>query len=96
MSRLSWKWRKLHPLKQIASAAHVADSGYVVGNIQRIDDLLVPGRGYVRGVHVHIPQPWNHGIKSAKAIVKIEFTENQPINTWNEAAPSEYGFLLQM
>ena len=34
----------------------------------------------------------NNGFKSAKAIVKIEFTENQPTNTWNESAPSEYGF----
>src|SRR5258708_11793714 len=44
------------------------------------------------GGALRIIVPWTYGIKSAKAIVKIEFTENQPINTWNEVAPSEYGF----
>ena len=44
------------------------------------------------GAPLRIVVPWKYGIKSAKAIVKIEFTESQPISTWNEAAPSEYGF----
>jgi len=44
------------------------------------------------GAPLRIVMPWKYGFKSAKAIVKIEFTENQPINTWNEAAPNEYGF----
>jgi sulfoxide reductase catalytic subunit YedY len=44
------------------------------------------------GAPLRIVMPWKYGFKSAKAIVKIEFTENQPINTWNESAPSEYGF----
>ena len=44
------------------------------------------------GAPLRIVLPWKYGFKSAKAIVKIEFTESQPINTWNEAAPSEYGF----
>ena len=42
------------------------------------------------GAPLRIVMPWKYGFKSAKAIVKIEFTENQPINTWNESAPSEY------
>jgi len=44
------------------------------------------------GAPLRIVVPWKYGFKSAKAIVKIEFTEAQPINTWNESAPSEYGF----
>jgi sulfoxide reductase catalytic subunit YedY len=44
------------------------------------------------GAPLRIVMPWKYGFKSAKAIVKIEFTENQPINTWNESAPREYGF----
>jgi sulfoxide reductase catalytic subunit YedY len=36
--------------------------------------------------------PWKYGFKSAKAIVRIRFVEKQPINTWNDAAPSYYGF----
>ena len=44
------------------------------------------------GAPLRVVVPWKYGFKSAKAIVKIEFTETQPINAWNEAAPSEYGF----
>ena len=44
------------------------------------------------GAPLRIVVPWKYGFKSAKAIVRIRFTEEQPINTWNKAAPSEYGF----
>ena len=44
------------------------------------------------GAPLRIVVPWKYGFKSAKAIVRIRFTENQPINTWNLAAPNEYGF----
>ena len=36
--------------------------------------------------------PWKYGFKSIKSIVKISFTKDQPINTWNRVAPKEYGF----
>jgi len=44
------------------------------------------------GAPLRIVVPWKYGFKSAKAIVRIRFTDSQPINTWNRAAPSEYGF----
>src|SRR6266702_4297094 len=44
------------------------------------------------GAPLRIIVPWKYGFKSAKAIVKIHFTEKQPLNTWNIAAPREYGF----
>ena len=44
------------------------------------------------GAPIRIVLPWKYGFKSAKAIVRMTFTENQPVNTWNKAAPSEYGF----
>jgi methionine sulfoxide reductase catalytic subunit len=44
------------------------------------------------GAPLRIVVPWKYGFKSAKAIVKIRFGEEQPINTWNRAAPNEYGF----
>jgi sulfoxide reductase catalytic subunit YedY len=44
------------------------------------------------GAPLRIVVPWKYGFKSAKAIVKITFTEKQPINTWNKTAPNEYGF----
>jgi sulfoxide reductase catalytic subunit YedY len=44
------------------------------------------------GAPLRIVVPWKYGFKSAKAIVRITFTEGQPVNTWNEEAPKEYGF----
>jgi sulfoxide reductase catalytic subunit YedY len=44
------------------------------------------------GAPLRIVLPWKYGFKSAKAIVRIRFTDKQPWNTWNVAAPSEYGF----
>jgi methionine sulfoxide reductase catalytic subunit len=44
------------------------------------------------GAPLRIVLPWKYGFKSAKAIVRIHFTEKQPMNTWNIAAPQEYGF----
>jgi len=41
---------------------------------------------------VRIVVPWKYGFKSAKSIVKIIFTREQPRTAWNKAAPSEYGF----
>ncbi len=44
------------------------------------------------GAPLRIVVPWKYGFKSAKAIVKIRFTDKQPMNTWNISAPMEYGF----
>ena len=44
------------------------------------------------GAPVRIVVPWKYGFKSAKSIVRIRFTEQQPKTAWNSAAPSEYGF----
>jgi len=44
------------------------------------------------GAPLRLVLPWKYGFKSAKAIVKIRFTDKQPLNTWNVAAPQEYGF----
>jgi methionine sulfoxide reductase catalytic subunit len=44
------------------------------------------------GAPIRIVVPWKYGFKSAKAIVKIRFTDKQPLNTWNISAPQEYGF----
>ncbi len=44
------------------------------------------------GAPLRIVVPWKYGFKSAKAIVKVSFKEEQPTNTWNLAAPNEYGF----
>lgn len=44
------------------------------------------------GAPVRLTVPWKYGFKSGKSIVKIQFVEKQPRNTWNIAAPNEYGF----
>src|SRR5262249_83095 len=44
------------------------------------------------GAPLRLVVPWKYGFKSIKAIVKIRFTEKEPLNTWQEAAPSLYGF----
>jgi methionine sulfoxide reductase catalytic subunit len=44
------------------------------------------------GAPLRIVLPWKYGFKSAKAIVRIRFTDKQPMNTWNISAPQEYGF----
>ena len=44
------------------------------------------------GAPLRIVVPWKYGFKSAKAIVRIQFTDKQPVNTWNRSAPNEYGF----
>jgi methionine sulfoxide reductase catalytic subunit len=44
------------------------------------------------GAPLRIVMPWKYGFKSAKAIVRIRFTDSQPVNTWNRMTPNEYGF----
>jgi sulfoxide reductase catalytic subunit YedY len=44
------------------------------------------------GAPIRLIVPWKYGFKSAKAIVKISFTDRQPNTTWNEANPHDFGF----
>jgi methionine sulfoxide reductase catalytic subunit len=44
------------------------------------------------GAPVRMVLPWKYGFKSAKSIVKIRFTKDQPKTAWNLSAPQEYGF----
>ena len=44
------------------------------------------------GAPLRLVAPWKYGIKGIKSIVRIRFLEQQPRNTWNIAAPDEYGF----
>jgi methionine sulfoxide reductase catalytic subunit len=81
--------------------SHVLDWPYVEG--LRMDEAMHPLALLCFGMYgeqlpnqdgapLRIVIPWKYGFKSAKAIVKISFTEKQPVNTWNISAPSEYGF----
>jgi len=44
------------------------------------------------GAPVRLVVPWKYGFKSAKSLVKIRFTDQQPNTAWNRAAAREYGF----
>ncbi len=44
------------------------------------------------GAPVRVVVPWKYGFKSAKSIVRIRFTEQEPRTAWNKAIPREYGF----
>lgn len=44
------------------------------------------------GAPIRLVVPWKYGFKSIKSIVNIELTDKQPVNTWQQLIPSEYGF----
>ena len=44
------------------------------------------------GAPIRLIVPWKYGFKGVKSIDRIRFVENQPRNTWQIMAPSEYGF----
>jgi sulfoxide reductase catalytic subunit YedY len=48
------------------------------------------------GAPLRLVVPWKYGFKGGKSIVKIRFTEKQPMTTWNLAAPDEYGFFANV
>ena len=44
------------------------------------------------GAPLRLVVPWKYGFKSIKSIVRISLTDKQPLNTWQQLIPSEYGF----
>jgi methionine sulfoxide reductase catalytic subunit len=44
------------------------------------------------GAPLRLTLPWKYGYKSIKSIVRMQFAERQPLTSWNESAPREYGF----
>ena len=44
------------------------------------------------GAPIRVVIPWKYGFKSAKSIVRIRLTADEPKTAWNKAAPQEYGF----
>lgn len=45
-----------------------------------------------QGAPMRIIVPWKYGFKSAKSIVRVNFTDQQPHTTWNDLSSIEYGF----
>jgi sulfoxide reductase catalytic subunit YedY len=44
------------------------------------------------GAPIRLVVPWKYGLKSIKAIVKIELVAEQPATMWDTISPGEYGF----
>jgi sulfoxide reductase catalytic subunit YedY len=44
------------------------------------------------GAPMRLIVPWKYGFKSAKSIVKIRFTDKEPLSAWTRANGREYGF----
>jgi sulfoxide reductase catalytic subunit YedY len=44
------------------------------------------------GAPVRLVVPWKYGFKSAKSLVRIEFTNRRPATFWNTLVPNEYDF----
>ena len=44
------------------------------------------------GAPIRITLPWKYGFKSAKSIVRVEFTDERPHSFWEALQDSEYGF----
>ncbi len=91
----------LDPKQMPGQRGHVLEWPYIEG--LRMDEAMHPLALLCFGMYgevlpnqdgapLRIVVPWKYGFKSAKAIVRIRFTETQPINTWNRSAPNEYGF----
>ncbi len=91
----------LDPRQMPGQSLPVLDWPYVEG--LRIDEAMHPLTLLVTGVYgrelpnqngapLRLMAPWKYGFKNVKSIVKIRFTEQQPRNSWNVAAPNEYGF----
>ena len=91
----------LDPKQMPGQRARILDWPYIEG--LRMDEAMHPlailcvglyGEALPNqdGAPVRVVVPWKYGFKSAKSIVKIRLVEQQPINTWNQAAPDEYGF----
>ena len=44
------------------------------------------------GAPIRLVVPWKYGFKSIKSIVRITFTEEQPVGTYQHVDPRSYGF----
>ncbi|MEO8308933.1 MAG: protein-methionine-sulfoxide reductase catalytic subunit MsrP [Pseudomonadota bacterium] len=89
------------PKQMPGQRSPVLDWPYVEG--LRIDEAMHPLTFMVVGLYgktlpnqsgapLRLVTPWKYGFKNIKAIVRISFVEKQPRNSWQIAAPNEYGF----
>jgi sulfoxide reductase catalytic subunit YedY len=44
------------------------------------------------GAPLRLVVPWKYGFKGIKSIVRVTLTDKEPPTTWQQQAPTEYGF----
>ena len=44
------------------------------------------------GAPLRLVVPWKYGFMSIKSVVRITLTDKEPVNTWQQLQPKEYGF----
>ncbi len=77
------------------------------GEGRRIDEAMHPLSFLATGLYgrllpnqngapLRLVVPWKYGFKNIKAIVRIRFTERQPVNSWQASNPDEYGFFANV
>ena len=95
----------LAPDQMFGQRARILDWPYVEG--LRMDEAMHPLTLMVTGLYgktlpnqngapFRLIVPWKYGFKGVKAIVKMTFTEKQPMNTWQLANSNEYGFFANV
>jgi sulfoxide reductase catalytic subunit YedY len=93
------------PDQMFGQRARILDWPYVEG--LRMDEAMHPLTLMATGLYgktlpnqngapFRLIVPWKYGFKGVKAIVKMTFTEKQPMNTWQVANSSEYGFFANV
>lgn len=91
----------LRPGEMLGQQTNILDWPYVEG--LRLDEATHPLALLAVGVYgktllnqngapLRLVVPWKYGFKGIKSIVRIRFTDKQPMNTWQRMASNEYGF----
>jgi sulfoxide reductase catalytic subunit YedY len=92
----------LHDSKQMpGQKSPVLDWPYTEG--LRMDEAMNPLTLMATGIYgkdllnqngapLRLVVPWKYGFKSIKSIAKIRFMKEQPMNSWQKANMTEYGF----
>jgi sulfoxide reductase catalytic subunit YedY len=91
----------LDPEQLPNQASHVLSWPYVEG--LRIDEAMNPLAFLALGLYgaplpgqngapLRLIVPWKYGFKGGKSLVEIRFQTDEPVTTWSQSAPSEYGF----
>ena len=95
----------VRPSEMPGQRAAILDWPYVEG--LRMDEAMHPLTLLATGVYgmdlpnqngapLRLVVPWKYGFKGVKSIVKIDFVEDMPLNTWQRENAFEYGFFANV